>query len=105
MTQKEKDKIRNKSYYLRNKDKIDSKSKKLYDEKIMFLKLERGGKCEKCGYCKNQKILQFHHLDPLTKLFEVSSRYKSKKLEDLILEADKCQLLCPNCHYEITYPV
>lgn len=41
MTQKEKDKIRNKSYYLRNKDKIDSKSKKLYDEKIMFLKLEK----------------------------------------------------------------
>ena len=104
MTQKEKDKIRNREYYLRNKEKIDQKSKTLYNERIMALKIERGAKCEKCGYSSNKKILQFHHIDPSTKLFEISSRYKSKSLEVLRSEANKCQLLCPNCHYEITYP-
>lgn len=35
----------------------------------------KGGKCVKCGYSKNIKALQFHHLDESSKLFDLSSSY------------------------------
>ena len=61
---------------------------------------EAGGKCEKCGYNKYKAVLEFHHRDPSTKLFEINmakiSSYKKSKTE-----ANKCMLLCANCHREI----
>ncbi len=67
------------------------------------LRTEWGGKCSECGYCKNIKILQFHHLRD--KVDEVC-RYRgpiSPNVERRIREeAKKCVLLCPNCHWEIT---
>ena len=59
----------------------------------------KGGKCERCGYSKCLRALQFHHIDPHTKEFEVSRARQS--LDELKKEADKCMLLCANCHAEI----
>jgi hypothetical protein len=60
----------------------------------------KGGKCEKCGYNKPfPSCYDFHHLDPTQKEFNISGR--TKKLETLKREADKCMLLCRNCHSEI----
>ena len=42
--------------------------------------------------------LQFHHLDPATKAFEVSRQGITRSLQRLRLEAQKCVLLCANCH-------
>lgn len=61
----------------------------------------KGGKCQICGYCKNQKALQFHHLDQNQKEFGLA-QYKSRSFDRLKLELDKCELLCANCHAEIT---
>jgi hypothetical protein len=58
----------------------------------------KGGKCEKCGYNKCIEALEFHHKDPTQKDFNISSHsYSSKRMKD---EADKCLLLCANCHRE-----
>lgn len=58
-----------------------------------------GGKCNICGYDKSLSALQFHHLDPLSKEFLVKDACwnfeKAKK------EAEKCVLVCSNCHFEI----
>lgn len=59
----------------------------------------KGGKCIICGYAKWQ-ILHFHHLDPNIKEFNLSTGYGHVANEILYKEADKCVLLCPNCHYE-----
>ena len=67
--------------------------------------LARGGKCEKCGYDKNMAALQFHHLDPKEKLFELDSRtIERKKDREIIEEFNKCILLCANCHSELHHP-
>jgi len=59
----------------------------------------KGGKCEICGYDKNcHSAYHFHHLDSTVKDFSVSNRNRS--LEKLKKEADKCILLCANCHAE-----
>ena len=59
-----------------------------------------GGKCVKCGYNKNKRVLQFHHLhDKVFGLDEKTSRKYS--FEELLKESEKCILLCPTCHTEI----
>lgn len=61
----------------------------------------KGGKCEKCGYSKNLAALQFHHLDPSKKEFGITKSSKEKLTNEVILELDKCILVCSNCHFEI----
>lgn len=69
------------------------------------LVLSYGGKCERCGYAEFSSALNFHHLDPTTKEATVSTFIGSycnnpsiEKWERVITEANKCILLCANCH-------
>jgi len=65
----------------------------------------KGSKCEVCGYKKNFAALEFHHVDPETKLFQLDLRSLSNRKWSAVLEeADKCRLLCSNCHTEIHNP-
>ena len=59
----------------------------------------KGGKCECCGYDKCIEALEFHHLDPGKKDFTISGT--SRSFDILKIEADKCILVCSNCHKEI----
>lgn len=61
---------------------------------------EFGGKCSKCGYDKYIGALEFHHLDPKEKEFNIASR-NTRSYEKLREEAEKCILVCSNCHKEI----
>lgn len=56
-----------------------------------------GGKCQCCGYNKCLSALEFHHLDPKIKDFELSKNISWEKIE---VELKKCVLLCSNCHKE-----
>jgi len=57
-----------------------------------------GGKCVEC-VCT--ETLEFDHIDPSTKSFNIAAGY-SKPKEDLLAEVAKCQLLCNKCHIEKT---
>ena len=59
-----------------------------------LLRKEKGNKCSKCGYDNEPRILHFHHLRD--KEFLLSDTMFS--YEQMRSEADKCVLLCPNCH-------
>lgn len=60
----------------------------------------KGGKCELCGYSKCKRSLQFHHIKPETKTFQISGNW-GLSWEKLKTELDKCILVCANCHGEI----
>jgi transposase len=62
---------------------------------------EAGGKCSLCGYSRCARALEFHHLDPGTKQFELGYRGCTRSLASLRAEASKCVLLCSNCHAEV----
>lgn len=62
---------------------------------------EGGGKCLICGYNRCQQALQFHHLDPNTKSFELAERGLCRSIARCRAEAKKCVLLCANCHAEV----
>lgn len=60
-----------------------------------------GGKCIGCGYDEYPGVLDFHHLDPLTKSFGISAGGFSRSWASIEAELQKCVLVCANCHREI----
>ena len=86
----------------RNKDKL-YKYKKEYIKKLKTkLIQDKGGKCQKCGIeydGTNSCIFDFHHRNPEEKDFNLNLAYLNKYGKDRIIkEAEKCDLLCSNCH-------
>jgi len=63
--------------------------------------MSKGGKCMICGYDKNPGVLDFHHVDPSTKSFGISSGGFSRSWKSIEDEIRKCILVCANCHREI----
>ena len=59
---------------------------------------EAGGACVLCGFDGYVGALQFHHLDPVAKRFEIGGRGLTRAIDILREEARKCVLLCANCH-------
>lgn len=57
----------------------------------------KGGKCHDCGGIFPNCCFQFDHLDPDTKLFTISQGL-NKRLAELMIEVDKCDMVCANCH-------
>jgi hypothetical protein len=70
--------------------------------KLKSLAVElKGGKCQICGYNKYVGALDFHHLNGESKDFDLSTRGLTRSWEKIKDEADKCILVCANCHREI----
>jgi transposase len=63
-----------------------------------ILVAEAGGACESCGYDECPAALEFHHLVPAEKSFELSRRGVTRSIASARAEASKCVLLCANCH-------
>lgn len=56
-----------------------------------------GGSCKHCGLKTDKySVYDFHHLDPSEKEHGIGKLVASWK--KLVIELDKCILLCANCH-------
>ena len=65
----------------------------------------KGNTCGRCGYGRNFSALEFHHRNPDSKKFQLDLRSLSNRSWAKILnEAQKCDLVCSNCHKEIHNP-
>ena len=62
-----------------------------------------GGKCSKCGYKKNLAALAFHHVSDKEFKLDVRS-LSNRKIDSILKELKKCELLCHNCHAEFHNP-
>ena len=56
---------------------------------------------DKCTVCESTEDLEFDHVDPSLKSFNISSNLTASNV-DILRELSKCQLLCANCHIEKT---
>ena len=61
----------------------------------------KGSKCVLCGYDKCISALDFHHMNPQEKEFELSNRNIKLDWDIIKKELDKCIVVCANCHREI----
>ena len=85
----------------RSKKNVYAHQKERGLKRKMELIIMKGMKCEKCGYDKNISALEFHHIDPSKKSFQLDMRHLSNaSKEKIIEESNKCILLCSNCHRE-----
>lgn len=66
-----------------------------------LLVAEAGGSCALCGYSRSIAALEFHHVDPREKSFDVGRVGVTLSLARARSEARKCVLLCSNCHVEV----
>lgn len=58
----------------------------------------------KCLHCNENDIrcMQFHHRDPKQKKFKISWGWTHyMPIEDMKVEAEKCDVLCANCHIKL----
>jgi hypothetical protein len=60
----------------------------------------KGGKCIICGYSRCAAVLELHHIDESTKEFGLGMNGLTRSWDRTKREADKCVLLCANCHRE-----
>lgn len=60
--------------------------------------------CVVCGE-SFQQALDWHHRDPETKSFPISTAIagRTRSEEEILAEIDKCVCLCKNCHAKFHY--
>lgn len=79
---------------------VDAVTKRRKEIKRKLVQLF-GVKCVKCGYDKSLAALSFHHKDPSIKEFTIAGCAAVVAWEKVLEEAQKCELLCANCHMEL----
>lgn len=78
--------------------------KKSIRKRRQWLNEQKQGKlCEDCGVGYPPYVLDWHHLDPDTKLFGIGQGSFRNSKEKILEEMAKCVLLCANCHREREY--
>lgn len=79
-----------------NKTRLQRTRERVQDRKIYLIQY-KGGKCMQCGIQLNENnwiIFDFHHVG--AKDFNMAPF--TRNMVDLKKEADKCILVCANCH-------
>jgi len=61
----------------------------------------KGGKCQFCNYSRYLGALDFHHIDPKTRCFGLSTDELYRSWKTIMAELKKCFIVCSNCHREI----
>jgi len=67
----------------------------------LLLVANHGGECTSCGYSRCVDALDFHHRDPAEKKFTLTGQGITRSWEKMKAEAEKCVLVCANCHREL----
>lgn len=92
---------KSKERYPQKKDKITAYNRERTSKLIAAIqKLKSSHGCFNCNEREGQK-LHFHHLNPSTKVDNISRLVKGCKIQTLIPEIKKCVICCSNCHNDI----
>ena len=81
----------------RNNVSIESNKRNRDKNRAILCELKING-CAICGYNKCDNALEFHHVNPADKKFNITIPHIGNK--NLVEELNKCILLCANCHRE-----
>ncbi|MEX0649775.1 MAG: HNH endonuclease [Candidatus Andersenbacteria bacterium] len=92
--------IEKRTYADRREQNIKAVAKRRRKLKAMVIEY-KGGKCMICGYTRSAAALELHHVNPKEKSFSLSKRGLTRSWEKTKAEADKCVLICSNCHKEV----
>lgn len=103
---KDKNKLReykkkwNTQYYQNHKiEELDRTKKRKLEMRKWFIEHKKKLNCEKCGE-SHITCLEFHHTNAKKKNFDISNSIWRKGYSKIkiLSEAEKCIVLCANCH-------
>lgn len=90
-------------YYQTHKEERQRYTQEYQIKRKLRAMIYLGGECRECQQEPHPNAAQFHHRDPSTKLFNITTKElgSPKKYPWNVVEAelDKCDLLCSNCHF------
>lgn len=92
--------LEGRGYYRCKKCRSAAVSKRRKNVKQILVE-EHGKCCNVCGYDRCIDALEFHHKDKMNKTFSISQKGLTIGIEKVRKEANKCILLCANCHREV----
>jgi hypothetical protein len=90
---------KSRQWHRENRDASNASNRK-YKQSLRDLinEYKKAGVCVRCGV-GDYRILDFHHIDPAQKKFELNTGLKkSMGARALLDEIAKCELVCANCH-------
>lgn len=72
---------------------------KLRLQKLEFLRrYKQKSGCRLCGENSSSDALDFHHINPNTKVMTVTDMVRSSSILAMLEEIEKCVVICSNCH-------
>lgn len=63
--------------------------------------LKEGQSCARCGHVGHPETMDWHHRDPSSKEFKVSTAVYRAGRARILAEIAKCDLLCRACHIAV----
>lgn len=87
-------------------DKTDSYRRRinqLHTELRAIVVEEKKHPCMDCGVCYPPYVMDFDHRDPTQKVSKISNLMRWGSKDKLLIELEKCDLVCANCHRERTH--
>jgi hypothetical protein len=89
----------NQRYYQVNPPYYSERARKREQEIREFIQQQKVGlSCIRCGN-SDIRVLDFHHLDKISKEIGISNiAYKGWGQKRILQEIAKCEVLCANCH-------
>ncbi len=101
----EKIKKSKREWYYRNKDKVDSINKRNRMRAAEWVKeFKKKCKCQ-CGE-SHIATLDFHHIDPMKKEFQITNVvHRGWSIPKIKKEVEKCIVMCANCHRKLHWNI
>lgn len=94
-------KTQQKKYYSSHKSDVIKRAKEHRSHTMAkWNKFKSKLECQVCGE-NHPPCLEFHHLDPSEKDFEISQKCRDMTFEKILKEVEKCAILCANCHRKV----
>jgi len=98
----------NKRYKNKNLEKIrensrDNRAEVRAINRSIIKQIKNEIPCHDCGVQYPYYVMDFDHMDPDLKSYNISDMIKTHTTAKLIEEIEKCQVVCANCHRERTY--
>lgn len=92
-------------HYYANKAQYIARSKQVREDMRAWVAEYKTHPCVDCGIEYPHYVMDLHHRDPSTKINEVSKLVLRGNWSLLISEAEKCDILCANCHRIRTHSI
>jgi len=90
------------SHYRRNKRLYLDRNTLTYERHRHIVRQAKSKPCADCGVQYPFYVMDFDHRDGAAKSFELNS-VQRKTIKAILLEIEKCDVVCSNCHRERTY--